>query len=369
MRVAWIVLVLSTGCRSLLGFEDPVTIDGDAALGDGNSTDGSPDGLFDADVGDAGDACFGGFTLVCPLVLPSMPLDINTNLTINTDSDPRCGPTTNAAAANVCVVMATSISISGTLRGVGSRPLLLLATTGTIVVIGLVDVASHGGDGTRAAGNQPSTCANATPPSGQGGGAGGSFGGRGGNGGGVGGIAAASVQLIDLHGGCRGTNGGGAGNGLAGQSGGAVELNASSITINGTLNASGAGGQGGSANSAGAGGGGSGGAIVFSTPNLTINGGGRVVANGGGGGEGAGNNVPGSTGGDPSAINVNTPAIGGSGNTSGGGDGGNGGSGNSGANGMPGSNGGGGGGGGGTGFVKSLDPAPVLAGQVSPAIN
>jgi hypothetical protein len=366
--------VLATGCRSLLGIDEAV-VTFDAPPDTPVSVDAAGDAPLDAtDPGIDAQSCFTGFTLVCLAAPPTAPFELDASTIVNTDNDPRCRGATNAAAVGTCVIAGTTVSIasSANLRAIGSRPLILLATTGPMIVDGIVDVASHRGDATRAAGSQLTTCVNGAQPTGQSGGYGGSFGGRGGNGGSSGGTAGQAgprSTLGDLQGGCPGSAGAGATAGAAGRGGGAVELHADTITIGGVINASGEGGQGGISSGAGGGGGGAGGEIVFSTSSLTIKATGRVIANGGGGGEGSGNGVGGDIGNDPSSSVVTVAASGGSGATSAGGDGGNGGTTANGINGASANLGGGGGGGGGTGVVHSTGAAPVVQGQVSPSIN
>ncbi len=328
----------------------------------------APDGetIPDGPMTDA-QLCFTGFTQVCLEAAPGDPLLVTSDDTIATDG-PRCAATTMGTAAEVCVVAATRIEIAAgiTLRATGPRPLLLLATTGTIQILGTLDVASHIG-GTTGAGFDPDPvkCPRGTAPTDStsgGGGYGGTFGGAGGNGGrsvnrGLAGVAVTTLTVpTTLRAGCGGANGARTGFGAGGAGGGAVELNSASIQIVGVIDASGAGGGGGTTNDAGGGGGGSGGMIVFLTAQLQFGPATQVFAQGGGGGGGAGGSGAATSGMDPTTASVAAPA----------GDGFHGAGGTFGAGGVGGTTGvgaiaqdgdliGGGGGGGGAGVIKTLD--------------
>ncbi len=269
---------------------------------------GGADGGGDGTVGDgSGDTpCVPGFLNLCAETAPTQPLHLTGPDTINTDTDPRCRTFTQPNGGPVCLVYATSVAIDagGSLTATGSRP-LAIASTSTLTIAGAIDVSSHIG-GARGPGASDAGCLFTTNPEmdtgGAGGGAGGSFGAMGGNGGtgdsdnslgGDGtatpGIAGAAPSIVALRGGCSGqaganeSNGGGAG-GAGGHSGGALYLYAAqSITISGSVRATGAGGAGGRVQ-AGGGGGGSGGFVVVESASITING--QLSANGGGGGEG-----------------------------------------------------------------------------------
>lgn len=292
--------------------------------------------------------------------------------------------TSGATATNPLVLVATqSITIEGTLdasshfmeTAAGGVPALgagARTPTGCLVT---------GVDGPIGTGN-----------AGGGGGAGGSFGGAGaagGNGGNNnqvshGNPAAASPPTV-LVGGCPGGHGGDgagagmgfAGGGAGGTGGGAIYLLAGdSIMISGKINVSGSGGEGGSAgnlSSGGGGGGASGGMIGLEATRITVSG--SLFANGGGGGAGGGNdgrNDAGKPGADPTSAT--TVASGGSG-TNNGGNGGNGffnttppTTGKNGSGSFPQC--GGGGGGGGAGAIRVYGVAPSsIGGTVSPAAN
>lgn len=342
---------------------------GDPPPADGQTDTGSPGGV----IGDA-QLCFGtGLVHVCLASLPATSLTVSSNRTVSTDAtSSSCVPTTNTAAMDYCVVAATAIEIDSgrTLRGIGSRPLVLVSTS-TLSVAGAVDVASHG-TSPGAGADSPACVAGKDAGAGGsgGGGYGGSFGAKGGNGetndGGSGGVAAAPTVSDVLRGGCAGGRGGGQGSSEEpGDGGGAVALIAAgSISIDGTINASGAGGHAAVFQGAGGPGGGSGGMIVLDGAQIDVTGNGKIFANGGGGGEGN-SMFRGHDGSDPASPTIAAP--GGAGGTSSGGDGGDGSLGGDGrappGNANP-QGGGGGGGGGGTGVVKSSNP---LSGAVSPA--
>jgi hypothetical protein len=331
--------------------------------------------------------CASGFVDLCEQAPPDGPLDIVGPDTINTDTDPRCRTLAQASGGPVCLVYASSVSItsSGSLTATGSRPLAIVST-GMMTIGGAIDVSSRRA-GARGPASSDAACAFASNPEpdtgGAGGGAGGSFGLPGGNGGtgdndnsqGNDGTAApgtvgAPATIVALRGGCRGQNGanedasGGAG-GTGGHSGGALYLFAGqAIEVSGSIRATGAGGDGGQVQ-AGGGGGGSGGLVVIESPSITISG--SISANGGGGGEGGARVSSTPVSGQPGADGMlgTTPAPGGMGTDNRFGYGGDGGAGATAAAAGVTSVVGGGGGGGGVGSVKLLGSANV-GGQISP---
>jgi hypothetical protein len=237
-----------------------------------------------------------------PVTLVSQTLG---SRTIDTSSDAACASYSSTPPLDACVIVGASIEIprGTTVVATGSRPLVLLATD-SITISGTLDAASHSGTTAGpAASAQPCatdyTSASTTgggwtsgPPYG-GGGWGGSFGARGGAGGAAwlvtdGGTSPSAITNAVLRGGCPGGDGAGSpGTGRLG--GGAVLLVArQNLTIDGAVNASGAGGGGGvivpSVLLGGGGGGGSGGMIILDA--ATVNTSGQCFANGGGGGEG-----------------------------------------------------------------------------------
>ncbi len=375
---------------------------------------GSSDG---PEAGSGSGRCLGGHLLsnVCLTRVPTQALTLTGTTTINAMSTGSGGCTEILPQRDgpaLCVVAATSIvlSESATLRGVSVVPAgmtingtnaLVLVALDAIAIAGTIDVSTHnetiGGDpvvgpGARTAAGCLALGIDGQPGSGSfggAGGAGGSFGGAGGLGGhnnnnnGRGTPVAAATPTV-VMGGCPGGHGGAGaggslGGGAGGGAGGAVYLIAGrSITIAGTINASGAGGRGGNngVDSSGAGGGGgAGGMIGVEADRLVMTDEAVLFANGGGGGAGAGNmniGVPGGPGADPTTATV---AAGGGTATNGGGAGGigsfgatlNGAAGTKGGGSQPQS--GGGGGGGGAGVIQIFANARVLNGTLSPAVR
>lgn len=338
-------------------------------------------------------SCFGtDIVQLCIATPPTTPLDVPITagaLVINTDDADKCLPyETKVPAVDpmACVIAATTITVRGTLRAIGSRTLVLAASV-AIEITGTVDVSSSRllsvtGPGAIDANSGPD-CGFVSATQG-GGGPGGSFGGRGGNGGnggspvGGGGDSILKNPTNRLRGGCRGGGGGGS-LGTSGDGGGGVALIAPAIAITatGTITASGGGGGGGiamgiAAGGGGGGGGGSGGMIVLDGT-LAAETGSTMYANGGGGGEGAGN-----TAGNHGCDGEESPGLGSPGRGGGGRvgcdnlSGGSGGSGSDSAVliGGPGivgtTSGGGGGGGGGAGVIRVVPNGPQTAGQFSP---
>lgn len=315
-----------------------------------------------------------------PMILPtSAPIDTGSSLLCSTNHD---------QPDKYCVIVGTTITVAqgATFRAYGTKPLILLATT-TFDLEGTLDVSSkHDGSATQAgAGALPaSACPNTTAATVNSGGFGGSFMGKGGDGGAVDGAKGTAAPGLTappsmLRGGCPGGNGStataGSTAGVGGAGGGAVTIIAGKITVNGTIDASGAGGGGGPAQKSGGGGGGSGGMIVLDAlnesapPNVAVGSAQTIwlYANGGGGGQGGtggtlASSGPGDDGKDPS--NPMVQALGGRNFTR---DGGRGGSGSAGSVQLDGdpalsatNNGGGGAGGGGAGFIH----APTMQGAL-----
>jgi len=332
------------------------------------------EGTLDSGPPDASARCFGSFFKVCFTTLadvPKVPVILTDAATeIDTDASTLCDQH-NDQQSDYCVVAAAGFTLPATrsIRGYGSKPLVLLSTTTmTLEATSTIDVSSNHtvGPQARGAGGNSSLCTSGASPELAGGGYGGSFGGKGGDGERLAGAAApsgvAAAALISpptqLRGGCSGGNGDASG-GVGGSGGGAVALIAgTSIQLDGKINASGAGGHGGPATQSGGGGGGSGGMIVLDAPIITATG--PLFANGGGGGQGGtggGMPVGGDDGGESSAPLTAGPA-GNNGTT----DGGSGGAGSFGTSKLTGFNagggavsngGGGGGGGGGAGFIRA----------------
>lgn len=365
LRFAGLVAVAGCGFSASTGVPGEA---GDGGLGDGDDAPVELDAAIDAP---ASFQCYGTFAVVC-LEPPNAALTVNAPLAIDTDTSPMCRPTAGASTVAACVIAGTSVTINAGVVATGSKPLVIVATSGIITLnqAGSIDVASRAT--VRGAGSLAS-CIGSTPSTGNSGGHGGTFIGRGGRGGtgngGAGGEAPGNVAApMMLRGGCPGINGSGsvaASVGVGGRGGGAVSLIASAITISSLINASGAGGLGGKTNDSGGGGGGSGGMIVLDAMDVTVNASGRLIAQGGGGGEGSSGSGPGANGSDPSLAGLSAPGgfgfafnggNGGAGSTSG--DGGNGDDDNT-----------GGGGGGGTGYIEQRDANPTNSGVVSPPFS
>jgi hypothetical protein len=350
--VRWLVLLIA-GC----GFS--------VTAPTGSNLDGAVDGSSPEAIMPT---CYGSMPTIC-VAAPSAPLEVTGVTTIDTDSV-SCEPTLMGTGDGLCVVAATSISIAatGVVRGTGARPLVLLSA-GTITITGVLDVASRRLD-PAGAGRNFAGCMEGTAPAASGGGQGGSYRGAGGNGGtgvtGSGGIAAPADVFTVLRGGCAGARGGGSSGGAGGAGGGAVGLIATSITIDGLINASGAGGGGGVTAMSGGGGGGSGGTIILDAASVAIGATGQVLAQGGGGGEGSGLTTTGAPGGE--SVVAGTPSVGGSGLSTSGGDGGAGATSGGGSGGASGTN-GGGGGGGGTGATRTTATTIEGTGVISPALG
>ncbi|HEX2690017.1 MAG TPA: hypothetical protein VHN14_25550 [Kofleriaceae bacterium] len=214
--------------------------------------------------------------------------------------------------------------------------------------------------------------------SGGAGGGAGTAGGAGGEGGATPGGAAGRMCLPARLEPLQGGSGGGAGSpGLAaitasgGGGGGALQITAlGSLEVSGTINAGGAGGDGGplvSSDAGAGGGGGSGGAILLEAPTVTVGSKAILAANGGGGGGGGTNTVASNPGASASASL--SPAPGGSATTLSSADGGDGGAegvlpapGGIGANSSN-----GGGGGGAVGAIVIRGRVRMLAGTTSPS--
>lgn len=273
-----------------------------------SSTDAPPvDTGVDGAASGSGDLrCTGSKIDVCfsPPAPPTQPFEVAQNVELDTDASPLCVP----GITDLCVVVGTSVKINsgGRLHAYGKRPLVIVSL-GDVEIDGTIDVSSQLGS-PAGAGANPDACRVA--PSVSTGGAAGSFGGQGGAGGGsattVGSspaMPAVTLPQSQLRGGCQGQDGapvGGKAGGAAGAGGGAVAIiaNAGKITVNGMVDASGAGGTGGVAQTppGNAGGGGSGGAIVLVAPSIVLTLRAQVWANGGSGGQGANTILSGSNG-------------------------------------------------------------------------
>lgn len=341
--LAWCaVAALNTGCSFQLSGGTGTT---DATT----EPDAPPDVPPDAPPPTAN--CFGtsALALVCLESLPTGALTFAAAEVIDTTTSPKCAAL-RVGSSNVCVIAADALTISAPVTVTGMRPLVLLSL-GAITISATLDVASHRGF-PKGPGGDGSPCNAGINPTGGGGGQGGSFGSMGGDGGNSDGATdrgtrGTTTTPTTLRGGCIGADGAGSPT-SQGHGGGAVLLIAETITVSGSINASGSPGAGAPAGRHGGGGAGSGGMIVFDAPTITVSG--PVYANGGGGGGGSSNATSGSTGSEPPALGGATGGNrGGSGGAGGAGSlgAGAGGSGASGTN----NNDGGGGGGGGAGVI------------------
>jgi hypothetical protein len=367
---------------------------------------GAPDApigpVVDATVADASadatgsDAavCVPGVVDVCGMPAPTEAFDVSTSVPLNTDGDARC-KTVTVSGRVLCLIYATEVTIAsaGALMVTGGRPLALVSAS-TMMIDGAIDAGSHGPQIGPAA--DDASCMFATNPDddqgGGGGGAGGSFTLPGGNGGlgdmddskggdgtGRGGTRGATVSAPPLRGGCPGQKGGdeqpgGGAGGAGGHAGGALYLAArQSVSVSGSIRATGGGGAGGQVQ-AGGGGGGSGGMVVVESVSITISG--KISANGGGGGQGGGRvvinatttrDVTGGSGSDGALATTSAPGGSGANNN----DpafsvGGAGGAGTATAGTGTNSNFGGGGGGGGAGVIRLLGTTALTGSMISP---
>lgn len=243
-------------------------------------------------------------------------------------------------------VSALTVNSSQTLTFIGPRP-VVFAVLGNATIDGTILANS---------GQAPSSlCGTGGTGTVKEGGGGGGFGRDGGAGGqsdngvfGAGGAQNGALSLDPLRGGCPGGSSDGA---SGGNGGGGLQISAvNTITVAGTIAASGFGGGGSTSSNAGGGGGGSGGAILLEGAMVTTSSSAIFTANGGGGGGGedSGNGATGTAG----ATNTSTPAPGGNGPSNAG----NGGAGGAGttnaANGQNSTNDGAGGGGGAVGRIR-----------------
>ncbi len=356
----------------------------DAPLSDQNAPgiDGSPDAPLDAPL-PAG--CFGtqgesGYYVCDPRGAPMAALTLN--MTAYNSDNCNGGAIATVLGTQVCMLDGAGVTVMD-FEAVGNNPIVIASTT-TIDIVGLLDVSTIDGPH-HGAGHNPTQCnnngingGNGGGGQGGGGGAGGSFGTAGGNGGqamggGASGNSNGPQTPATLRGGCLGGIGGNGNNtnngGTPGWGGGAVWVVAYgkiAVADTGKIDASGERGYHGATNGGAGSGGGSGGMILLDGHPLTLSALANVISNGGGAGGGAdsggGAGHDGSDGNDPDATMPLTAAPGGNGN----GNGQRGGSGASQGNAaQPGlsANGGGGGGGGGGGMGVIL----VLAGGVPAA--
>jgi hypothetical protein len=311
------VLLAAPGCTKVLGIED-FTL--------------TPDADIDAPSPDA-QLCYGAG--LAPICVTNAPTG---TMTLDAPIDTTACPgevVAQTGGPELCVIAATQISVSASVTVTGGRPLMLLATE-TISVPGSLDVSSRRVGARIGAGANFTGCGAGTAPlnttNGAGGGAGGSFvatGARGGDGAPAGvvvnnnGVAPTGMPLTFVRGGCKAQDGGDSGanqGGVGGASGGAVYLFAcTSIDVQGSIFASGAGGSA-SALHAGGGGGGAGGLIGLEAPTINVTG--ILAANGANGSGGSGSTAGGAAGADGATTAFSTQAAAASGGATGGGGGG-----------------------------------------------
>lgn len=298
------LLAASPACSNILGIED-FSLGGDAAV------------EIDAPGPDA-QLCYGAG--LAPICLTNPPTGAKTlDVALDTSMATTCTEViaqTAMGAPELCVIAATSITVSSTVAVSGTRPLMLLATD-TITIGGTLDVSSRRSPARIGPGGNFAGCGAGTLPANNttaaAGGAGGTFGTKGANGGdgdagGVAtanGIAPAVLALTFVRGGCKGQDGGDSANqgGLGGTGGGAAYLYAgTSIDIAGNIFASGAGAAA-TGLHAGGGGGGAGGLIGLEAPTITL--GGILAANGANASAGSGTTTVGAAGTDGATTTYN----------------------------------------------------------------
>jgi hypothetical protein len=383
MRLVWVVLLagcykpaheqpctVACPCPSGLTCSEGVCVDSNGGCG------GVADArAIDAPLPDAEPGCFyatqGGFFDTIEFCLDKLSGRGLSGPIVTDPGSPSCDFDIWGLGNNFCVISARTLSVSGSVPVVGSRPLLLVAET--ITLSGSIDATSYGGAPTGPGADDPFCSLRINGnfgTEGGAGGAGGSFGGVGGTGGDCNTLrgpsgAPVAQRPASLRGGCPGSSGGLQNGSNFGHSGGAVYLLAE-MTIDlgsGTILAGGEGG-GASTGGGGGGGGGSGGLIVLDAP-IVSTGTALVLANGGGGGGGSSQSVLGSDGSEQSSV---AAAAGGMGDVTGG-------DGSTGMNGAPGTTGkgsgggtvgGGGGGGGGAGYILVFSSGATRTGTFSP---
>ncbi len=299
-----IAVGLCCGCRQILGFEEAITLI-DAPADNPPATFGPI-----AHVGVADQMAFAG---TGELVISS-PFTIDT-----TQSDPLDPPDLGAGVRIVHALQSDNPDIIGItilevgrlevrsdLRVIGSTPLIIIAAD-EVVVTGTIDVSGTGlqaGAGSLDIAPGGGGVNDGTTSSGGGGGGYASVGGNGGESsnavGGSGGPAFGNKLIAVLGGGSFG-GGDNAACSAPGAPGGALQISAPTIVLDGVIDASGGGGSAGTCALTGGAGGGSGGAIYLQA-NL-LSGTGLLVVAGGGGAGGSDSSAAGAAGGEASAAN------------------------------------------------------------------
>jgi hypothetical protein len=267
----------------------------------------------------------------CDAPLPMSNLDVDGAFVLDSDTGVLTGPSgrsqlpyVDTGAVGVVSVGTFAVQATGSLRGVGTRPLAILAWSDTTIA-GRIDVSTSIAGGLGAGSNVGCSVANqglvgVGQSAGGGGGGFGADGGDGGDGstssGGNGGNARARPAAIE--GGCDGADAGVAISGTTGTKGfggGAIAvISQTHLEVSGVVHAGGGGGIGGFQGENGGGGGGSGGMIKLEANDLFIIATTILAANGGQGGGGCRNGT-GGTGVD-GTPNASEPA---QGNSEGGG--------------------------------------------------
>ncbi|MGN6106011.1 MAG: hypothetical protein ACTHU0_12965 [Kofleriaceae bacterium] len=303
MRFASLVLLVATGCRGLLGIDDPVILDGETPDAPDASvcTAWMPHGFAPCDLPPPlGSLVLGGGRYTFITHKGELKGPDGTVIPVATH---RIGPA--MAEISVMVVDRFTLEQGAELRATGTLP-LIIAAYDRIEIAGTLDAGSRRGAPGAGANNcdLPSNGgegggASSSGGSGGGGGAGfhgaGGTGGIGQNGATAGGAGAPLTSPPLFRGGCQGGKSGRAGTGATspsnestfaegGNGGGAIHLASRvEIAISGAVLAGGSGGNGAPAGSAcGGGGGGSGGYIGIDAPRVEVRG--VLAANGGGGG-------------------------------------------------------------------------------------
>jgi hypothetical protein len=329
MRSVWLLALAALGCRNILGIEEPIRVpDADTSV---TCMTWHPQGFDPCALGPpmpalhlkAGQYLYettGTTTMAGGRLSAILP---DNTLRVLLQSALAITQPDNSTVA-VLSVDSLTVDAGATISVMGVQPFLLVAWS-TMAIDGRIDAGSRvpmagvphiGAGANEACGTSAGSFGSmGGATGGSGGGGGGGLQGAGGAGAhGVaasGGMGGGTVVPLVIRGGCPGGTSGMAGmsatppaspssQALGGAGGGAIRLVAhDSITIEGSVSASGAGGSGAPLNSAcGGGGGGSGGYVALEAPAVAIGANGAVAANGGGGGGGGGTLDAGNDGAD-----------------------------------------------------------------------